>query len=126
MYPPLLALAILLLAISLRTPGAELKGARLFKSGPIQITADGRFVWTVNPDHDSVSRLDTASDALVEFSLPAGEKQNPKGLSLKEDGNIQWVTEEKGKQKIYSHDPKAILRRIQAFFMGLLPLEDQL
>lgn len=37
-------------------------GARSFKSGPIQITADGSRVWVVNPDHDSVSRINTATE----------------------------------------------------------------
>ena len=41
-------------------------GARLYKSGPIQITADGRWVWMVNQDNDSVSRIDTTSDAVNE------------------------------------------------------------
>src|SRR5262245_63081462 len=49
---------------------AEGAGARSFKSGPIQITADGTRVWVVNPDHDSVSRIDTSTDAVVEFPLP--------------------------------------------------------
>src|SRR5947207_12509338 len=81
-----LALALAALA----TAPALAAGARSFKSGPIQITADGRWVWVVNPDSGSVSRIDTASDAVVEFPLPdAGAL--PLGLSVREDGSEVWV-----------------------------------
>src|SRR5689334_16332252 len=69
----------------------ELRGARLFKSGPIQISADGKWAWMVNPDNDSVSRLETATEAVTEFKLPAGEKHAPKGCSIKEDGSEVYV-----------------------------------
>lgn len=70
---------------------AELRGARSFKSGPIQITADGTFVWSVNPDNDSVTRLDTATDEVLEVRLPGAGKHNPKGVSIREDGSEIWV-----------------------------------
>lgn len=74
------------------TQGADLRGARLFKSGPIQITADGTRVWSVNPDNDSVTRVDTATDLATEFPLPSiGSKHSPRGLSLKEDGSEIWI-----------------------------------
>src|SRR5207245_4732428 len=89
MSVPALLVAPLLSGVAL---GA---GARSFKSGAIQITADGSTVWVVNPDHDSVSRLDTASDAVVEIPLPqpAGPpvRHNPLGLSVMEDGAEVWV-----------------------------------
>ena len=67
-------------------------GARLYKSGPIQITADGQFVWVANQDNDSVSRITTATDAVLEISLPdVGGKQSPRGLSVKENGSEVWV-----------------------------------
>lgn len=67
-------------------------GARSFKSGPIQITADGAWVWVVNPDSDSVSRLETATDKAVEFPLPdPATRDNPLGLSVREDGSEVWV-----------------------------------
>jgi mono/diheme cytochrome c family protein len=71
-------------------------GARSFKSGPIQITANGSSVWVVNPDHDSVSRIATANDAVTEFALPqpAGGpaiRHDPRGLSVTEDGAEVWV-----------------------------------
>jgi len=67
-------------------------GARLFKSGPIQITADGRWVWCANADNDSVTRIDTTTDAATEFVLPEpARKDSPRGLSVKEDGSEVWV-----------------------------------
>lgn len=67
-------------------------GARLFKSGPIQTTADGRWVWVANADNDSVTRINTANDAVTEFVLPdPGTKDSPRGLSVKEDGSEIWV-----------------------------------
>jgi len=68
------------------------RGARLFKSGPIQITADGSSVWCVNPDNDSVSRIATATGTATEFVLPEpATRDAPRGLSLKEDGSEVWV-----------------------------------
>src|SRR5687768_5512495 len=64
---------------------ADLRGARLFKSGPIQITADGTRVWCVNPDNDSVTRVETATRIATEFPLPSiPAKHSPRGLSVKE------------------------------------------
>ncbi len=67
-------------------------GANLHKSGPIQITADGAFVWAVNPDHDLISRLRTADNDVVTFALPAGSR--PRGLALTPDGAAVWVAAE--------------------------------
>jgi hypothetical protein len=67
-------------------------GARLFKSGPIQITADGSTVWVVNTDHDSVSRIRTSDEHVDEFLLPdPGQHDGPRGLSALEDGGEVWV-----------------------------------
>src|SRR5436190_9641720 len=82
-----LALALAALA----TAPALAGGARSFKSGPIQITADGRWVWVVNPDSSSVSRIDTTSDAVREFPLP-DPLAEPLALSVREDGDEVWVT----------------------------------
>jgi DNA-binding beta-propeller fold protein YncE len=67
-------------------------GARLFKSGPIQITADGSRVWVANQDNDSVSRIDAATLDVLEVLLPEpGIKDSPRGLSVTEDGSEVWV-----------------------------------
>ncbi|MFN7972125.1 MAG: hypothetical protein U0166_07195 [Acidobacteriota bacterium] len=66
-------------------------GARSFKSGPIQITADGRWVWVCNPDNDSVARIDTTNDSVVEYVLPGPGPNTPHGVSVKEDGSEAWV-----------------------------------
>ena len=61
------AYAILILFTT--TSSALGAGARLAKSGPIGITADGLTVWVVNRDHDSVSRIDVATLMATEFAL---------------------------------------------------------
>jgi DNA-binding beta-propeller fold protein YncE len=67
-------------------------GARLFKSGPIQITADGRWVWVANKDADSVSRIDADDGSVLEVVLPdADASDSPRGLSVAEDGSEVWV-----------------------------------
>jgi DNA-binding beta-propeller fold protein YncE len=82
-------------ALAMAAHPALAAGARSFKSGPIQITGDGAYVWVVNPDHDSVSRIATATDAVSEFPLPASgsppQHHAPSGLSLSEDGSEVWV-----------------------------------
>src|SRR5258705_1658164 len=92
---PARAILLAVLALGQLSGLALAAGARSFKSGPIQITADGSTVWVVNPDHDSVSRLDTTTDAVVEIPLPqpAGPlvRHNPLGLSVTEDGAEVWV-----------------------------------
>src|SRR5687768_9285522 len=79
--------AILLLA----APGVRAVGARSFKSGPVQITADGAAVWVANADQDTVTRYDVAGSAATEMPLPAGQKHLPRGLSVTEDGAEVWV-----------------------------------
>ena len=83
-----------LVAVLVSTPawsGSTLTGARLYKSGAIQITADGAFVWAVNRDHDSISRLTTATDAVVQVPLPPGVSHSPRGLAVLDDGSEVWV-----------------------------------
>src|SRR5258706_7642135 len=92
---PARAILLALVALGQLSGLALAAGARSFKSGPIQITADGSAVWVVNPDHDSVSRLDTASGAVLEVPLPqpAGPpmRHNPLGLSVMENGAEVWI-----------------------------------
>lgn len=74
-------------------PPAGRVGARLFKSGPIQITADGRWVWVADLHGDSVSRIDTRDEGVRRFPLPGPDRRDmPRGLSLREDGREVWVT----------------------------------
>src|SRR5580765_2529191 len=87
--------ALLLAAVLAAAAPAQAAGARSFKSGPIQITADGSTVWVANPDHDSVSRIDTATEAVAEYALPQpvgpAVRHAPRGLSVMEDGSEVWV-----------------------------------
>ncbi len=86
------AWAVLLSALS-GTCLAFGSGAILHKSGPLQITADGAAVYTVNKDFDSVSRYETGSGTVTQFALPGfGLTHEPRGLDLANgDGEI-WVT----------------------------------
>src|SRR5580765_6533918 len=86
--------ALLLAAVLAAAAPAQAAGARSFKSGPIQITADGSKVWVVSPDHDSVTRIDTATEAVTEFALPQSGppvRHAPHGVSVMEDGSEVWV-----------------------------------
>lgn len=82
--------AIVFLSALSSVPAAA-DGARHYKSGPIQITADGATVWVANRDHDSVSRITVATDAVAEYTLPAGCTK-PLGLAVLDDGSEVWVT----------------------------------
>src|SRR5262245_32483070 len=84
--------ALLLLAFGRLTALLHGAGARLLESGPIQVTADGGWVWVANRDNDSVSRLDTTNEIVTEFVLPdPGTPDSPRGLSVKEAGSEIWV-----------------------------------
>ena len=87
----LLQAIALALAVITTAPSAVADGARHYKSGPIQITADGAAVWVANRDHDSVSRITTATDAVAEFPLP-GTCRKPLGIAVMDDGSEIWVT----------------------------------
>lgn len=91
----LLALGCILATIPRPAAAA---GARSFKSGPIQISADGAWIWVVNSDNDSVSRIEVATDVVTEFPLPpdppgpgAATRHAPRGLSVSEGGLEVWI-----------------------------------
>ncbi len=88
--------ATVLLALAGQRPagvGAAPPGpTRLFKSGPIQITADGRWVWVADAHADAVTRIDTQSGAAASFPLPDPARRDvPRGLAVTEDGAEVWV-----------------------------------
>src|SRR5690242_19923250 len=61
----------LLLLIAGTLPAATFgQGAILHKSGPIQVTPNGQFVWVVNPDHDSVTRINVQSFSYILAQIP--------------------------------------------------------
>jgi DNA-binding beta-propeller fold protein YncE len=67
-------------------------GARLFKSGPIQITADGRWVEVADAHADAVARIDTRTASATSFPLPdPAARDLPRGLAVTEDGAEVWV-----------------------------------
>ena len=90
--PVAMLCVVALFSLAISVAAADLRGARLFKSGPIQITADGAHLWCVNSDNDSMTRIDTANGLATEFLLPGtAAKQLPRGLSVREDGAEVWV-----------------------------------
>ncbi|MCH9647319.1 MAG: hypothetical protein K0U98_03710 [Deltaproteobacteria bacterium] len=88
-----LRLALVFLTVCcLVTPPSWADGARLYKSSPIQITADGSEVWVAQQDNDSVARITTATDVVLEIPLPdSGQSHSPRGLSVTDDGSEVWV-----------------------------------
>lgn len=72
--------------------GAWADGLWLPKSGPIQPSADGAFVWLVNPDHDSVSRMATGDHSVMEFPLPTAAVRNrPVAIAVHPTTGEIWV-----------------------------------
>ena len=63
------AIASFAIFLILGIGNAGATGARLFKSGPIQITADGRRVWVANVENGSVSLLETYTEEVTEAVL---------------------------------------------------------
>ena len=71
-------------------------GQRHFKSGPIQVTADGAAVWVALQHADAVARIRPASDQVDVFPLPTPDgtftRHAPKGIAVTEDGARVFVT----------------------------------
>lgn len=88
----LIATAPLVLALAGQARAADPVGDRAFKSGPIQVTADGRWVWAANAHADTVFRIDTRDQSVSAFLLPEpAVVDSPRGLSVLEDGSEVWV-----------------------------------
>ncbi len=72
--------------------GAEGAGAILHKSGPLQITEDGAYVWAALQDHDAVARLEVDTGSVTFVAMPAeGAPHQPRGVAITEDGSEVWV-----------------------------------
>ncbi len=88
----LAALSIMLLLIAGALPGSALLAAPVAvfteptSSSPIALSADKAWVWSVNPDDDSVSVINTGADSEV-FRLRVGDE--PQSVAL--DPNNQYV-----------------------------------
>lgn len=71
-------------------------GQRHFKSGPIQVTADGAAVWVALQHADAVARIRPAASQVDVFPLPAPDgtftRHAPKGIAVTEDGARVYVT----------------------------------
>ncbi|HET6416475.1 MAG TPA: beta-propeller fold lactonase family protein, partial [Polyangiales bacterium] len=57
-------------------------------SSPIAVSQDGASLWVVNPDSDTVGKIDTASAALID-EIPVGD--NPRTLALTEHPGLHWL-----------------------------------
>ena len=94
MISPLRVLASLVLLL-LAASEAAAAGARSFKTGPIQISADGANVWVVNHDNDSVTHVDALTEpapgSVTEHPLPGAGPHSPRALAVSEDGREVWV-----------------------------------
>jgi YVTN family beta-propeller protein len=65
--------------------------SRATRSSPIAITSDDRFVWSVNPDNDSVSVFDVAGDANKKVAeIPVGKE--PWCVAITPDDEKVYVT----------------------------------
>lgn len=74
-------------------------GTWLPKSGPIQPTGDGAFVWFVNPDHDTVSRMSTTDHSVLEFALPVAAVRNrPVAIAVHPTLGEVWVASQDSDQ----------------------------
>ena len=58
-------------------------------SSPIQVTGDGSLVWVVNPDSDSVTKIDAATNSFV-AEFPVGDQ--PRTLALDDTNGWLYVT----------------------------------
>jgi YVTN family beta-propeller protein len=73
------AMALALVQLGIFCEGPAKNTGLPSSSSPIAVSHDGSSVWVVNPDSDSVGRIDTASAALVD-EIPVGD--NPRTLAL--------------------------------------------
>ncbi|MCB9177637.1 MAG: hypothetical protein H6648_10815 [Caldilineae bacterium] len=79
-------------------PPRPATGYHSYKSGPIQSSADGRYVWVANAHADAVSRIDTRDDSVRHFRLPAADRFGARhghelsGIAVSDDGAEVWVT----------------------------------
>jgi YVTN family beta-propeller protein len=65
--------------------------ARATRSSPIAVTSDDRFVWSVNPDNDSVSVFYVAGDANGKIAeIPVGKE--PWCVAISPDDQKVYVT----------------------------------
>ena len=67
------------------TPPAPADGLAAARSGPIALTRDGRALWVVNPDADSVTRVDLVAG---EADAPLPVAAEPWSVAVGHDGRV--------------------------------------
>ena len=98
-----------LLVVASWVVAAGAAGQQPVHTSPIQITADGGFVWVANPDSDSVAKIATASNALVgEYAVG----DNPRTLAL--SGGSLFVVNQGSQDLTAKPSPVTVMRLDQA------------
>ncbi len=84
-------------------------GDRLYKSGPVAIGPEGRYVWVANAHAGAVSRYDSQSGQVAHFRLPSpSDRGRPlrhelEGVAVEDSGDRVWVTA-RGSDRVYLLD----------------------
>jgi len=64
---------------------------------------------------------------VIEWMDEGVQPENSYRVTLDENGEMIWVTQDEGKEVVYHHDPQSTWwQRFKAGFIGILPVEDQL
>ncbi len=80
-------------------------------SSPIQVTDDGSLVWVVNPDSDSVTKIDAATNSFV-AEFPVGDQ--PRTLALDDTNGWLYVTNHGSLDLTPKPSPDTLMRLDQA------------
>jgi len=81
-------------------------------SSPLALTADNAFVWSVNPDNDSVSLLEVANDRNRKLAeVPVGDE--PRCVAITPDDKKVYVTNAvSGTVSVIDHGARAVVKTI--------------
>jgi DNA-binding beta-propeller fold protein YncE len=85
--------------------GASVAQAEPVHTSPIQVSSDGSSVWVVNPDSDSVARIETAGNTLA-GEFPVGD--NPRTVAL--GGGSVYVVNQGSQDLTPKPNPDTVMR----------------
>jgi len=102
------ALAVGTLALLQPAPSAAQKPRH---TSPIQVTDDGSFVWVVNPDSDSVAKIDASADTLL-GEFPVGDF--PRTVALDDANGSLYVANQGGEDLTPKPNPETVMRLSQS------------
>jgi DNA-binding beta-propeller fold protein YncE len=95
--------------VALHGGGASAQTPR--HTSPIQVTGDGSSVWVVNPDSDSVAKIDASSDTLL-GEYPVGDF--PRTLAIDAAGGSVYVVNQGSQDLTPKPNPDTVMRLAQA------------